>query len=106
MPWPSDDRGAALQAINLLRELRGGAHIMAVRAAGIDPHAAVIASAGPTVAEFLGWTAPHPDPDPIRDRLKEAESATNLQMAQAFAVLDSELIDELAVLVEQAAVTS
>lgn len=106
MPWPEDERGAAMHAIHLLRELRGGAHVRAVRAAGIDPHAAVIVHSGDGIAEAIfGWTEPHPDPDDAREAWNAAEEATNDTVAAAVAVLDEAEQAELVDLVRRAVPT-
>jgi hypothetical protein len=87
-PWPTDPPARALHAIHLLRELRGGLHVRAVRDAGLDPHAAVVVKAGTGTAEFFGWSAPHPDPEDSRAAWQAAEATTNDLVAQTLAVLD------------------
>ncbi len=87
-PWPDDAPARALHAIHLLRELRGGMHVRAVRDAGIDPHAAVVVKAGNGTAEFFGWSAPHPDPEASRAAWQAAEATTNDLVAPTLAVLD------------------
>ena len=47
MPVPSDARGAAAHELNVLRELRGGAHVVAVIAHGLTPLEATLASSAP-----------------------------------------------------------
>jgi hypothetical protein len=97
MPWPEDAPARVLHAVHLLRELRGGVHVMAVMAHGLDPHAAVVNTSGAVVAEMLGWAAPHPDIDvhPLHEAAEAAERATDLQMAHAFSVLTDAELDEL-----------
>jgi hypothetical protein len=102
-PWPEDEPAMALHAVHLLRELRGGLHAVAVRAQGLDPHAAVMARGGAGVAAFLGWPEPHPDRDAARPAWTEAEVATNAAVAHHLGALDAaqrtklaELIDGLA----------
>ena len=97
VPWPDDAPGRVLHAVHLLRELRGGVHVMAVMAQGVDPHAAVVNKSGAVVAEMLGWAAPHPDVDahPLHEAVEAAERATDLQMAHAFSVLTDAELDEL-----------
>lgn len=87
-PWPEDGAARALHAIHLLRELRGGIHVRAVRDAGLDPHTAVVVKAGDGTAEFFGWAAPHPDPEPARATWQAAEDTTDEQVAATLAVLD------------------
>lgn len=94
-PRPDDDRALALHAAHLLRELRGGAHAAAVRAAGLTPHQAVVVRGGPTTAQFLGWPTPHPDTQGLRGRWEAAEAATDTIVCQALAVLDDDEVVEL-----------
>ena len=88
VPWPDDERDAAMHAIHLMRELRGGAHVAAVHAADLDPHLAVMVVNGPAGAEFFGWPEPHPDPEPARARWHAVEAATNESVAALLDVLD------------------
>lgn len=94
-PWPDHDVDAALHGIHLMRELRGGAHVAAVHAAGLDPHAAVMVRSGQGGAEFFGWTAPHPDPDAACAAWLEVESATDAAVATLLEVLDEDERREL-----------
>lgn len=94
-PWPVDERDAALHAVHLMRELRGGAHVAAVRDAGLDPHAAVVVRGGEGPAEFFGWSAPHPDPEQHRAAWVAAEAATDAAVADALEVLDEAQQGEL-----------
>ncbi len=102
VPWPDDAPARVLHAVHLLRELRGGVHVMAVMAHGVDPHAAVVNKSGAVVAEMLGWAAPHPDvvAHPLHEQVEAAEAATDLQMAHALSVLSDDELDELAGLTE------
>lgn len=88
VPWPQDDVDAGLHAIHLMRELRGGEHVAAVHAAGLDPHLAVMVDQGQGGAEFFGWDAPHPDPEPARELWAQVEAATNDAVAARLEVLD------------------
>ncbi|MFN7150229.1 MAG: helix-turn-helix domain-containing protein, partial [Microthrixaceae bacterium] len=49
---------------------------------------AVVVKAGNGTAEFFGWAAPHPDPEPARATWQAAEDATDEQVAATLAVLD------------------
>ncbi len=76
LPLPGDPPGAATVVLNVLRELRGGAHLSAVQAAGIGPVGAIISAddqvrGGPAGAARFGWPEPHPDPDTERRRIAE-----------------------------------
>ena len=78
---PDDPAGAATIALNVVRELRGGAHIHAVWSAGLGPLGAIISTDDPvrggmTGAERFGWGAPFPDADrAARDRAEAMTSA-------------------------------
>ena len=90
MPRPDDPAGAATLALQVLRELRGGAHLAAVHAVGLGPHAAIMSvddpvRGGVAGAARFGWSEPHPDPDPTRR--SEAEVLTSRAVAPAFAAL-------------------
>jgi hypothetical protein len=102
-PWPEDPRAGALHAIHLMRELRGGAHVAAVREAGIDPHAAVMVRGGQGTAEFFGWGEPHPDVEAVRAQWEAAEAATDEQVATALEGLDGATRAELVALARAAA---
>ncbi len=52
LPVPDDAKGAAAHRLNTLRELRGGVHLIAVVAAGIDPAHAVLSTGGPANEPF------------------------------------------------------
>lgn len=87
---PDDPAAAATIALNVLRELRGGAHLIAVHAVGIGPHGAIMAAPDPVRggaagAERFGWAEPHPEVD--HDRRAEAETITTRICAPAFASL-------------------
>jgi hypothetical protein len=93
VPWPDGDTEQALHAIHLLRELRGGQHVRAAQATGIDPHLAVTLHTGEGNAELFGWAAPHPTSAADGSwgdaaRWEETERRTNEAMVAAFAALD------------------
>ncbi len=101
MDRPRDPAGNATLALHVLRELRGGAHLMAVQAAGLSPQGAILSftadqiRGGPAGAERFGWKAPHPEPD-VAARAK-AEVMTTVICTPAFAALAdnerAELVD-------------
>lgn len=101
-PWPEDDRAAALHGVHLLRELRGGLHVQAVREAQLHPHHAVVVRQGETMAALFGWPEPHPDPEPSRADWATAEELTNERAAAALAVLDEAEQAELVALLRAA----
>ena len=80
MARPDDGPGRATVALNVLRELRGGAHLSAVQAVGLGPHGAIMSAddpvrGGAAGAERFGWPAPHPPADAASRR--EAERLTS-----------------------------
>ncbi|MFI1464238.1 SCO6745 family protein [Nocardia carnea] len=93
MPLPTDPAARVMQLAHVLRELRGGLHLMAVRASGITPLQAVLVSGsplndGPGQARWYGWPEPFEEiTADIRDRWQQAESITDTLIAPAFAVL-------------------
>ncbi|MCP3854359.1 MAG: hypothetical protein GY745_07235 [Actinomycetia bacterium] len=96
---PGDPGGNATLTLNVLRELRAGAHLIAVQAIGIGPHGAIMASepprGGERWAETFGWPTPHPAPQP--DKRAEAEALTSALLVPAYGALEeseqAELID-------------
>ena len=97
LPTVDDSAGLAMQHIVLLREMRGSAHLAAVRAAGLDPKTAHIAKR-PDAVKLFGWDPadiPHID-DVVLAKMAEAETMTNAIVAPAFAVLDEDGRDALA----------
>lgn len=110
MPLPSDPRGRVIQLAHVLRELRGGRHIVATLAAGLTPLEAVLATdtnplmrAGEANAEYFGW--PRPYPEVTKETLakrERAEELTDSLMAPAFTVLDAAEQNDLAELLTEA----
>ena len=88
-PLVSDVPGRAMQLVSVLREFRGSAHLVAVRAMGLTGKQAHFIKRPNDVAMF-GWSAedaPQIDDD-ARRRLDEAEKVTDQIVAPAFAVLN------------------
>lgn len=105
LPRPDDPAGEVTVVLNVLREMRGGAHLSAVHAAGLGPHGAIMSTDDPVRggvagAERFGWPEPHPEPAP--DRRAEAERLTTVICAPPFAALDGAEQDELVELVTRA----
>lgn len=113
LPLAADGPGRVLQLIHCLRELRGGLHLMAVRACGLSPFEAVLIggspkSDGPTQARLFGWgdlvdgtevTAS------MRERWDAAEAMTDELIGPAFAGLDDGSAKELVTLLQDAHAT-
>jgi hypothetical protein len=89
MPVPPDPKGAAAHHLNVLRELRGGAHAAAVLGHGLRPVEAALVAGGPKHAAFLGHREPYPEvTDDVRCAREAAERSTTAIVAHAFAALD------------------
>jgi hypothetical protein len=88
-PLVDDLPGRAMQLVTVLRELRGSAHLLAVRAVGLDGKAAHWITRPGDVGMF-GWSEDEaPDiTDRHRDAMAEAEALTDRLVAPAFAALD------------------
>jgi hypothetical protein len=105
-PQPDDVNARVALTMHVLRELRGGAHIIAVNACGITPLEAILASpappprSGPGWAEHLGWTGPFPDASAARDARAEAERLTSTIVAPSYGSIGEPALDEFAELVE------
>ncbi len=103
---PDDVNARVALTMHVLRELRGGAHIIAVNACGITPLDAVLASpappprSGPVWAEHLGWTGPFADPSAARQARAEAERLTSRMLVPIYGSIGDAALDEFAELVE------
>jgi hypothetical protein len=98
LPRPDDAPGRAAQLLNVLREHRGGLHIVAVLSVGLSPLEAVVTGSGADSARFFGWPEPYPDPEGLREQHARAELLTDELAAPAYeALIDAER-DELAAL--------
>ena len=88
---PADDPARLALALQVMREHRGGLHLVAVAAAGIDPLQAVLSGRyGAGNAEFFRWPQPWPDPALAQDAMAEAERVTDALVAPAYAALSPE----------------
>ncbi|WP_319944300.1 SCO6745 family protein [Nocardia macrotermitis] len=108
LPQAADDPARAMQLIQVLRELRGGLHLIAVRASGLTPQQAVLIggspkNSGPDQARSFGWPEPYQEITPeLRQRWDAAEALTDELIAPAFADLDQAQGAELAELLTTA----
>jgi hypothetical protein len=90
MPLPDDAAGrAAVQCVLVLRELRGGAHVEAVKQVGIAPADAVTVNS-PGMFQLFGWTHEMPDAEPFKASCEEAERITDDLVAPAFSSLSDD----------------
>ncbi len=101
---PPSPAGAAVVALNTMREMRGAAHIIAVHAVGLGPHGAIMSTDDPVRggvpgAERFGWGDPHPAPD--SEKRANAEMLTTLMASHPFDVLSESERGEYADLVAQ-----
>lgn len=101
-PVPENGAGArAAVLLHLLREHRAGAHLLAVRAAGLTPLEAILAEPdGEAGAIAFGWQPPYPPPGLLlRKRIWAGHLADRI-VGQAFAALEAperlELVELLA----------
>ncbi len=60
-PRPDDAEGRAAFLLHVLRELRGGIHLLAVAATGLGLRGAVFATGGQALADQFGWSGPYDD---------------------------------------------
>jgi hypothetical protein len=73
--------GRAAQLIQMLREWRGGVHLVATTAVGLFPLEAILTNEGPGQAKFFGWSEPFPDCSSIMVKHTLAEEMTDQVMA-------------------------
>lgn len=99
-----DDAGDAVLALNLLRELRGGLHLLATRACGVIPAVSVVLT-HPEMMGFFGWpeeaslyeslAARGVDLEDQRTRRHAAEALTDELDAAAYSAQPAGVLDEL-----------
>ena len=104
MPMPEDGPGARAAVVaKLLREYRSGAHLLAIRAGGLTPLEALIASAeGGAAAVAYGWQPPFPPIEPLLRRRIRADLITDRIVGEAYRVLDVAERVELVRLLDEA----
>lgn len=94
-PRADDDAGRAAQLMQILREWRGGLHLVATTAVGLTPQEAILTNEGEGQAKFFGWSEPFPDCAGIRFKHDEAEALTDqLSVASFSRALDSDRFEE------------
>lgn len=77
--------GRAAQLMQILREWRGGIHLVATTAVGLSPLEAILTNEGPGQAKFFGWPEPFPEFAAMKVRHDEAEAITDRLCASALA---------------------
>jgi len=101
LPLPQGpDRCAtrAAQLMQVLREHRGGAHMLAIAAAGLPPLTAVLAdpASGIDVARYFRWPPPYAEPTAHEIAIRaEAERTTNALVGADLDVLSATERNEL-----------
>jgi hypothetical protein len=88
--WRDADRcgtpaGRAAQLMQILREWRGGLHLVATTAVGLTPLEAILTNEGPGQARFFGWPEPFPDISAVKAKHDEAEEITDRLCAEGLA---------------------
>lgn len=108
MPIPDDSEPArAAVLLHLMREHRGAAHLLAVRASGLSPIEAIIAGPdGEAGATAFGWQPPFPAFEPLLRRHALAEAFTDRIAGEAYRGLTPQERQELAALLTDAAATA
>jgi hypothetical protein len=87
-PLADDLPGRAMQLVTILRELRGSAHLVAVRAAGVPAKVAHFVSR-PDDGRMFGHVDAVEPTDADRAAMADAEAITDRIVAPAYAVLDA-----------------
>jgi len=104
---PDDALGRCYVLLHVLRELRGAAHVAAVAAAGLGPLEAILLNPGgrgADQAKLFGWGTDLPDVSGLEPHFERAEADTNRISARALSILGDDELDELADLIDRAAV--
>lgn len=106
VPLPDDPLGAATQLLHVMREHRGGTHLIAVVASGLTPLQAVLSGPGGSGnAAFFGYDEPFEDVSGLITARSEAEALTDRLCAPAYDVLShDERVELLGLLREAAAI--
>jgi hypothetical protein len=81
-PRADDAPGRAAQLMQILREWRGGLHLVATTAVGLTPLEAILTNEGEGQAKFFGWSEPFPSCEAIAHKHGEAEQMTDRLSAQ------------------------
>jgi hypothetical protein len=75
--------------LHLLRHHRAGAHLIAIRAAGLSPLEAIVAGTdGESGAIAFGWQQPYPPPAPLLRRWIWAEAVTDRLVGESMRALE------------------
>jgi hypothetical protein len=77
--------GRAAQLMQMLREWRGGLHLVSTTAVGLTPLEAILTNEGEGQAKFFGWSEPFADISAIKVKHDEAEAMTDRLCASTLA---------------------
>lgn len=77
--------GRAAQLMQMLREWRGGLHLVATTAVGLSPLEAILTNEGEGQAKLFGWPEPFPDVASLKAKHDQAEEITNQLCAASLA---------------------
>ncbi len=83
-PLVDDAPGRALQLIHVLREWRGGLHLVATTAAGLSPLEAILTNEGEGQARFFGWKGDLPDCSHLTAAFEDAQRRTDTLAAAVY----------------------
>ena len=84
-PKSDTPAGRGAQLMQMLREWRGGLHLVATTAVGLSPLEAILTNEGEGQAKFFGWSEPFGDVGAIKAKHGEAEAMTDRLCAAALA---------------------
>lgn len=84
-PASESSAGRAAQLMQMLREWRGGLHLVATTSVGLTPLEAILTNEGAAQAKFFGWAEPFPDVSGIKAKHDEAEAITDQLCATSLA---------------------
>ncbi|MFB4307138.1 hypothetical protein [Actinomadura sp. GTD37] len=83
-PLPDGGPARLVQALHVLRELRGALHLVATTAVGLTPLEAVLTRSGDDRARFLAWQGDLPDCTELKPLLLEADEITDRLAARVY----------------------
>ena len=97
---PGDPIGSAALALHVLRELRGGAHVIGELATGLTPLEVVLVKGGKGTARLFGHQPPFPDVSDKSAQWEAGELATNAITSIGYGALDAGELDRFVALVD------
>jgi hypothetical protein len=84
-PRSANAAGRAAQLMQILREWRGGVHLVATTSVGLSPVEAILTNEGEGQAKFFGWSEPFPTYEAHSGQHQEAEDLTDQLCAASLA---------------------